>query len=117
MLGQEPWIFSVSILMLALADGGAAVVGRFWGVTNQYLVFGKRALRKSRAGTTAYIVLAYIIIIIGWLIGGSNVMSDNLLSVFVILPLGSTLLENISPYGLDNLLIPVFATLLLNSLL
>ena len=117
LLGQEAWVFTVSILLLALADGGAAVVGRFWGVTNQYLVFGKRALRKSWAGTTAYLVLAYAIMIIGWLIGGNDVMGDNLLLVFILLPLGATLFENVSPYGLDNLVTPIYATLLLNSIL
>jgi phytol kinase len=115
--GQEAWIFTVSILLMALADGGAAIIGRHWGLSNQYLVFGKKYLTKSIAGTASYIVFAYLAIFIGWLIGGSDIMNQNLLTVFLVLPLLSTFMENISPYGLDNLLTPVFATILLNSLL
>ena len=115
--GQEPWIFTVSILLLSLADGGAAVIGRFWGITNQYFVFGLRSLRKSLAGSFAYLLFAYVTLFIGWLVGGQSVMQDNALQVFVFLPLGATLLENVSPYGSDNLMTPLFVTILLNSLL
>jgi len=115
--GQEAWIFTVSILLMALADGGAAVIGRQWGSSNQYYVFGKKILTKSVAGTATYLLLAYIAIVIGWLVGGSMVMENNLVLVFLVLPLTSTALENVSPYGLDNLLTPVFATIILNSLL
>lgn len=115
--GQEAWIFTVSILLMALADGGAAVIGRQWGLSNQYHVFGKKILTKSVAGTSTYLLLAYAAIVIGWLVGGSMVMGDNLVLVFLVLPITSTVLENVSPYGLDNLLTPVFATIILNSLL
>ncbi len=116
-LGTEPWVFTVSLLLLALADGTAAVVGRFWGKTNQYYVFGKSCLRKSVAGTVTFIFLAYICVAIGWVIGGSSVFSENLVVALLLLPFGSALLENISPYGVDNLLTPLFATILLNSLI
>ena len=117
LLGQEPWVFTVSILFMALADGGAAVVGRYWGITNQYFVFGKRNLRKSVSGTIAYIVLAYVSIGIGYVLGGSTVVQDNIFLTLIFLPLSATLLENVAPYGIDNLAMPLFATLLLNSLL
>jgi dolichol kinase len=115
--GQEAWVFTTSILLLALADGGAAVVGRLWGMNNQYYVFSKKSLRKSVAGTLAFIALAYVSIFIGWLVGGSFVLNENLLIAFVVLPVSVTILENISPYGIDNLVTPVLATVLLNSLL
>jgi dolichol kinase len=114
---QEPWIFTVSILLLALADGGAAVAGRLWGLNSEYLVFGRKSLRKSIAGTTTFVVLAYVSITIGWIMGGSFVLYDNLAIAFFVLPFFATILENIAPYGLDNLLTPLFATVLLNSLL
>jgi dolichol kinase len=115
--GQEPWIFTVSILLLALADGGAAVVGRFMGVSNQYFVFGWSTLRKSVAGTIAFIGFAYLCIFVGWLIGGRDIIENNLLASLVVLPIGSTLIENITPYGLDNFFTPIIATIVLNSLL
>lgn len=121
-LAREPWVFTVAILLLAVADGGAAVVGRYWGIKNQYLVFGKESLRKSIAGTVAYIFLAYVSIGIGLLYANADgstfsITLDNIIMILAVLPLGSALLENSMPYGLDNLITPVFATILLNSLL
>jgi dolichol kinase len=115
--GQEPWVFTVSILLLALADGAAAVVGRHWGFNNQYKVFGANCLQKSVAGTLAFLFFAYLSIIIGWLIGGNIVMSEHLVIAFIILPIITTILENVSPFGLDNLITPLMATVIFNSLL
>lgn len=117
LLGREPWIFTISILFLALADGGAAVVGRYWGKNNGYKVFGSKYLKKSMAGTTAFVVLAYVSIAIGWLISDGSIIGENVIMVFALLPAGAVILENIMPFGLDNLATPLFATLLLNSLL
>jgi dolichol kinase len=115
--GQEQWVFSVSILFMALADGGAAVVGRFWGISNQYFVFGSTSLRKSVAGTLAFIVFAYASIAIGWLLGGEEVIRSNVVVIFLLLPFGAAMIENTTPFGLDNLFTPLYATLLLNTLL
>jgi len=113
--GREAWIFTTSILLLALADGGAAVIGRFWGITNQYLVFGSKNLLKSRAGTLAYCILAYLSVGVGLLLGGSHVLLGNY-PVFLGLPALMTVVENMSPYGLDNIVTPLIATLVLNTL-
>lgn len=116
-LAKADWVFTVSILFLSLADGGAALVGKHWGVKNEYLVFAKKSLKKSIAGTIAFVGLAYVSILVGWMLGGSEYMSENILLVFVLLPLLATLLENTMPYGFDNLFTPIIATLLLNGLL
>ena len=116
-LGREPWIFTVSILFLALADGGAAAIGRYWGSSNQYYVFGSKHLRKSIIGTVSFLIFAYISVLIGWIDGGEEVMRENMTATLLVLPVGAMILENITPYGSDNLITPVFATLLLNSLL
>lgn len=115
--GQEPWIFTVSILLLAIADGGAAVVGRLVGKKNEYKVFGKNNLKKSIAGTIAFVAFAYITIGIGALVGGNVIIASNIMTTLIFLPVTATILENVSPYGSDNLFTPVFATFLLNSLL
>lgn len=116
-LAKADWVFTVSILFLALADGGAALIGKHWGVKNEYLVFGKKALKKSISGTLAFVVLAYVSIIVGWLLGGSEYMQQNIILVFVILPVLATIFENTMPYGFDNIFTPIVATILLNSLL
>ncbi len=114
---KADWIFIVSILFLSLADGGAALFGRTWGVKNQYFVFRKKVLKKSIIGTLAFIVLAYTSIIIGWFIGGEEVMSRNTTLTFVSLPLLATAFENSMPFGFDNIVTPITATLILNSLI
>lgn len=115
--GSSDWVFTISVLLLALADGGAAVVGRYWGKTNQYLVFGNKNLRKSIAGTAAFVCLAVVSVAIGYLAGGSEVLAENMLIAFIGIPLLGALLENIMPYGLDNVATPLLATLVLNSLI
>jgi dolichol kinase len=115
--GQENWVFTISILLLAIADGGAAVAGRLWGATNSYALFGNENLRKSIAGTIAFLILAYVAVVIGYFVGGEEVLSDNLFIAFLVLPISATIIENSMPYGLDNFFTPLFATVLLNSLL
>lgn len=115
--GQQDWIFTTSVLLLALADGAAAAAGYYWGARNGYRVFGQAALQKSVAGTAAFLVFAYVSVGIGWILGGQQALPDAAVAFFVFLPIGATLVENSMPYGFDNLAVPVFATLLLNSLL
>ncbi len=115
-LAKVDWIFTVSILFLSLADGGAALFGKTWGVKNQYFVFGKKALTKSIIGTLAFLALAYISIGAGWIMGGEDVMRDNLTLTFVALPLLATIFENSMPFGFDNIITPLTATIIFNSL-
>lgn len=116
LLTQEAWIFTVSVLLMSFADGMAAVIGRYWGEGNRYFVFGFKELQKSYVGTITYILCCLLIVFIGSFIGGGDVISDNILIAFVALPLFCTVIENISPYGFDNLFIPIMSTVLLNGL-
>ncbi len=113
---RDAWVFTLAMLFMALGDGGAAVVGRFWGRKNSYYVFGKRNLRKSIAGTTAYIAFVYFSIAVVWFVGGREVIADNPVAILLLLPATVTVLENSSPYGFDNLLTPLFTVLFINSL-
>jgi dolichol kinase len=114
---KADWIFTVSILLLALADGAAAIAGKNWGAKNQYRVFGKKSLTKSLVGTSVFVLFAYLSIAIGWLIGGSDYMTNNIALTFLVLPLLVTVAENTMPYGFDNLVNPILATVLLSSLI
>jgi len=115
-IGREPWIYTTSILFMAMADGGAALAGKMWGKKNEYLVFGSSQLSKSVAGTAAFIALAYMSVIVGVMLGGREILSDNY-TVFALLPFVMAAVENVSPYGLDNLATPLGVTIMLNSLL
>lgn len=114
---REPWIFTIAVLLMAAADGGAALIGKKWGKKSVYYVFGKKSLKKSIAGTLAFIAIAYFSILVGSLLGGSSAIASNYVLALIALPIGAVLLENTMAYGLDNLMTPLFATLLLNSLL
>jgi dolichol kinase len=114
---MEQWIFAISILFMALADGMAAVMGKIFGKNNQYKVFGSKMLKKSVIGTLSYLTFAVYAMALGLFIGGSDTLNANLALTFIALPLASAVMENISPYGLDNFTTPLLVTLVLNSLL
>lgn len=115
-LAQADWIFTVSILFLSLADGGAALAGKTWGKGKEYLVFGKKSLQKTPIGSLVFLLLCYVSLGVGWFMGGDNFMTEDVLRTFVFLPLIATALENTMPYGIDNLVTPLSATVILNSL-
>ena len=116
LLAEASWIYGIAILIMAVADGGAAVVGRLWGQSNLYFVFGLKSLRKSVAGTAAYALLVYASIGAGWLLGGNDAISSHAFLVLAVLPILATLFENVSPYGFDNLITPLFTVIFLNAL-
>jgi len=117
LIATEPWIFTTAILFLSIADGGAAVAGKLWGKKNSYKVWNMSALQKSATGTVAYFALSYFCIGVGWFVGGSEVMRQFPIIVFLLIPISTTALENTSPYGLDNLVTPLYVTLVLSSFL
>lgn len=116
-LGVAEWVFTLSILLMAFSDGVAALVGSYLSKNNVYYkVFGLKSLRKSTAGTTAYIIASYVCIGVVFFTGGSEAIRDNMITVLLVLPMASAALENTMPYGLDNIAVPLFCTVLLNSL-
>ncbi len=112
MLAVEPWIFTVAMLHLSLADGIAAVVGKKYKRTRTYTLLNQT---KSTTGTLAFWLVS--VLIVGALI---LVQYQNLASValplIIWLPLITTLIENAAPQGTDNLLVPFTVTVLLNTM-
>jgi phytol kinase len=115
LLAREDWIFSVALLFVALADGMAAVVGKKYGKKKHTYKIGPS--KKTTVGTGAYIVFAYIALGVGLLVGGRETMLGSPFVVFAWLPLFSAFLEAVSPYGTDNVTVPLVVVLLLNVLL
>jgi dolichol kinase len=114
LFARADWIFTVAVLFVALADGMAAVVGKKWGKKYTYRI---GSTTKTVVGSLAYIVFAYVCLGIGYLIGGKEVLQVNHLTVYILLPLISAMLEAVSPYGTDNITAPLFVVLVLNGLL
>ncbi len=100
--------FAVCVLQLGLSDAVAAVVGkRVKSAT--YTVFGHT---KSLAGTSAFF-LSSTLIFIGYLLSQPRVDT----ALFPVVVLASIILatvENLSPYGSDNIAIPLAAYALLS---
>lgn len=99
-------VFSVVVLHVALADGLAAVVGSR---------FGRRRLawqNKTALGTLTFFAVSIVIMVVALLF--QPVIDVELVMLYlVIVPLTTSFLEYISPYGLDNLTVPLAVFLLL----
>ena len=118
-LSRADWIFTVSVLLLSVADGVAAVTGSYLGTKNTYYVFGNKYLRKSITGTVSYFVFASLVMLLGFFLSGAggHTSVGMPFATFIVVPLSATVLENITPLGFDNVVIPCMSALLLNTIL
>lgn len=99
-------IYAVAILMMALADGFAAIIGTRYGRENKYHLFSRT---KSWAGTATFFVIS-----LGLLIGYSLFSNAGLAWEYVLAAaVGATIIENLAALGFDNLLVPVGVGILL----
>lgn len=98
---HEPYIGSLGLFTLAYGDGLAAVVGTTWG---RHVIY----LNKTLEGTIAMFVSSFIVILIILTINNHSFVLLPTLCISTI----ATLLEVFSPSGYDNLLIPLFTSLL-----
>jgi phytol kinase len=112
LLEPAPWIFSVAILHLALADGLAGVVGVHYGKSTRYQIISHG---KSLAGSLTFFVTSFLIFV-----GASFIVSENALphlyGWFLWSALILTVIENLSWYGLDDITVPVSVIVILTLL-
>lgn len=109
------WIFILAILFVALSDGMAAVIGNKWGAKSaEYKMFG---MHKTYIGSLAYVSFAYVSLGLAALLGGSQIIYQHQLVMLLWLPVVTTFLEAVTPYGLDNITIPLLVVLACNMLL
>lgn len=94
--------FQVSVLILALSDGFAGIIGERWPVR----VFQIRNDKKSLGGTLVFFILSCLILFV--VHGGASVLIVPILCMAVAL----TLTEFVLIYGFDNLILPVMTSLL-----
>ena len=113
-ISPEPWIFTTAILFVAIADGIAAIVGKKWG----HNFSDYRAVNSSKTvvGSLAFFVGCYIALYIGALAGGADVLLSMPVVALFGLPILATLLEAASPYGLDNVFVPLLVAVMLSIL-
>lgn len=111
LLVNNYWIFAVVVLHLALADGLAAVVGQQLGESNTYSILGSK---KSIAGTLTFLFISYALM--GVLIAALHIADPWSLVIVACLPPVLAATENMVPFGLDNLAVPLLAATILQLL-
>ncbi len=94
---EEPWIIAVGIAAMSYGDGFASLIGERFGKI-KYKVFGDK---KSLEGSTAMFLT--LIIALWIVLAYYNVLPTNLILVLVGTSIVATVLEGITPKGLDNL--------------
>jgi phytol kinase len=102
-------VFSIGILFMGVADSLAAVMGQSYGKSSQYKVFGQV---KSAMGTIAFYLSALAILVIARDLDPSTIPNLNVAVIFL-LPLVAAIAENISPFGLDNITVPMMVLIFL----
>ncbi len=100
---QSRWVFVLAVLHLALADAFAALVGVKYGKNNTYKMLGQR---KSVYGTLAFFVTSVLLVGAAQIMLGGQ-LSDSARLALLVVPIGTTLAENIGVFGIDNLLVPL----------
>ncbi|MBW3568694.1 hypothetical protein KY385_01030 [Candidatus Parcubacteria bacterium] len=99
---SQPWIFTIAILHLSLADGFASIVGYRFGLRHYQIGQHTKSLLGSAAffiTSLALCILAYIVLLPG--------LPGTSLAVFALTPFLATAVESISRNGIDNVLIPL----------
>ena len=109
-MSSNKWVYMVAILQMSLADGLAAVIGSSVLIGRRYKIFGHN---KSVIGSLTFYIISFILTVV-YLIFSKG--QSQPATVLIVLPLISTVLENISVGGLDNLTVPFIYTVLLNIL-
>jgi phytol kinase len=97
---NQPYIGGLGILILGYGDGFAAVIGKKFG--KHQLLFG-----KSVEGSLAMFVASFVVSMILLSIEGVSLW----IPIAFIIALISTAIELFTPKGLDNLSVPLLASL------
>lgn len=104
--------FAIAILEVALADGLAAVAGIAYGKRWVYKVFNSK---KTVIGSMVFWIASVCILGAGLLPAHNIITFQSYYLLLLLLPPLFTLVENFSVFGLDNLVIPLVAIAVLQT--
>jgi phytol kinase len=110
LLKAPRWVFILAILHLAVADAAAALVGKKYGQSTSYKVFGHK---KSLVGSAAFFIVSIVLVSATLVIAPAKFSAMNKVSL-LLLPIITTFAENFGVYGSDNLLVPLVIVFLLS---
>jgi phytol kinase len=101
--GSSLMIGGVGLFVMGYGDGLAALVGRKWG-KHPFQIF---QAKKSFEGSATMFIASFTVLFV-YLTYASGSVS---LTLCLIIALVATLVEAISPWGLDNILVPLITAL------
>lgn len=107
---NRPWLYCAAILVVAVADGCAALVGVRWG----RLRYEVEDETKSVEGSLAFLGIAVAAIAVPMAVG-SGLSPAAIAAAAVFVALLVTLVEAVSLNGGDNLLVPLTASFALDA--
>jgi dolichol kinase len=102
---EQPGLLVASLMPLTWGDALAAVIGRRYG-RRSYTVLGST---RTMEGSSALMLLSLVATGVALALFGV----DNAVGLALIVSVGATLVEAVSPWGTDNLTIPAVSALLL----
>lgn len=103
----DPWLFTIALLQVSLADGLAAVTGVTYGAKRgKYYLFTQP---KSLIGSATFLVVSAIILVAGMFASSYFVDPLQLWPALVMLPLLLVCIENLAVFGFDNIALPLAA--------
>jgi phytol kinase len=111
---QSGWVYMAAVLHLSVADGLAALVGvHFLHLRRyRYAIFGQP---KTYIGSGAFFVTSLFIITATMLVDPAA-YGENVFLVMLLLPIVTTVIENLAVFGTDNLFVPLAVIAVLGSL-
>ncbi len=112
LIAHNKLFFALAILQVSLADGLAAVIGIRYGLRWSYKVFGHR---KTLVGSLVFWIISLDILGPGLLADPNLFSFHNYYTLLLVLPPVFTLAENLSVFGLDNLIIPLLTVVILRA--
>lgn len=104
--------FMLAILEVALADGLAAVAGFAYGKNWVYRIFKHK---KTVIGSMVFWLVSVCILAAGLLPAHNLITFQNYFLILILLPPVLTLLENVSLFGLDNLVVSLLTIAVLRA--
>ena len=113
---NNSFLFVLPILVLAICDPVAGIIGVKFGYYNRKIQISKWTLAKTWAGSISFFISCFIICMIALYIN-QNILNITIVGIAIIVSLTSTLAEMFSRKGYDNLTVPLSVLLVLLLLL
>lgn len=102
-IAPATWVFAFALILLGLADGTAAIIGKR-ATKYHYSMFGHK---KTLAGSASFYLVALLVSVIAVCAVSGQLLPSQVWAAIVTIPLLTTFIENVSPYGSDNFTVPL----------